>query len=368
MVLPRFPLLCLVLSLFVCGAGAQSTAYYDVGNRGRVALNEAGADHFARLALACIQQEYPNKLNQTLADSSELRRPSDLHPAFYGCYDWHSSVHGHWMLVRLLKEYPQLALADTIRQRLDENLRPAHILREVFYFETASPSWERTYGWAWLLKLAEELHGWDDPDAIKWTRALAPLTEVVVQRYLDFLPVQQYPVRTGVHPNTAFGLAFAWDYANTTGREEFKALIEVSALRYYLYDQNCPTDWEPSGEDFLSPCLQEASLMRRVLNRKDYNLWFRDFFPPDKLKSIIAPAEVADRSDPKIVHLDGLNLSRAWCMYGIQPYVDKRRYRRWMNRAAQRHLTAAVPNVATEHYEGSHWLASFAVYALLLEF
>ena len=354
------------LVIFLRG-NAQAPAYYDVDTRGRVSLNEAGATHFARLALSCIQQEYPNKLNQTLTDSSELHAPSALHPAFYGCYDWHSSVHGHWMLVRLLKEFPQLPLADTIRQRLDENLRPAHILREVIYFETASPSWERTYGWAWLLKLAEELHGWEDPDARRWQRALDPLTRVVVQRYLDFLPVQQYPVRTGVHPNTAFGLAFAWDYANATGREEFKALIEVTALRYYLYDQNCPTDWEPSGEDFLSPCLQEADLMRRVLNRKDYNLWVDDFFPPDKIKPLIDPAEVADRSDPKIVHLDGLNLSRAWCMYGITPYLNKRRYRRWMNRAAQRHLTATVPNVATEHYEGSHWLASFAVYALLLE-
>ena len=350
-----------------CSALAAQVAYYDEDTRGRVSLTEAGASHFANLALACLEREYPNKLNQTLADSTELRDPSALHPAFYGCYDWHSSVHGHWMLVRLIRQFPSLPEGPHIRRVLDGHLTAANIREEVRYFETASESWERTYGWAWLLKLSEELHGWNDPDAQRWSAHLAPLTEIIVQRYIDFLPVQKYPVRTGVHPNTAFGIAFAWDFANATDRPEFKALLESTALQYYLYDQNCPTDWEPSGEDFLSACLQEADLMRRILDRKNFNIWLLDFLPPDKLKALIDPAEVTDRSDPKIVHLDGLNLSRAWCMYGIQPNVNKRRYRRWMNRAAQRHLTAAVPNVATEHYEGSHWLASFAVYALLLE-
>jgi hypothetical protein len=223
------------------------------------------------------------------------------------------------------------------------------------------------YGWAWLLKLAEELFTWDDPDGRQWYENLFPLTDAIIGRYTEFLPVQDYPVRTGVHPNTAFGLSFAWDYANTTNMRGFRTLIEQRALDYFKNDRNCPAGWEPSGEDFLSACLEEANLMRRVLPKDDFCIWFRQFLPRKQLKLLLDPAGVADRSDPKIVHLDGLNMSRAWCLYGIYPLLKNKRQRGLMLAAAKRHLEATIPNVASEHYEGTHWLASFAVYALSME-
>ena len=346
------------------GADYQETPFFRETREGQLVLTTAGASHFARLALNCLHREYPNKLNQILRDSSMLRSPRTLHPAFYGCFDWHSAVHGHWMLVRLLRTFPDLPEAQEIRFKLDAGLSKSNIRGEVAYFATETRSWERTYGWAWLLKLSEELHEWDDADARRWEAALEPLTEVIVQRYVDFLPVQKYPVRAGTHANTAFGLAFAWDYAEATERDSFRILIEERARDYYLFDKNCPADYEPSGEDFLSPCLVEADLMRRVLRRQQYAFWFTEFLPRDKLKSLLRPAIVTDRSDMRIVHLDGLNLSRAWCMYGATEKLRRRGRRRRVNRAAELQLRSAIPNIATEHYEGTHWLASFAVYAL----
>ncbi len=334
---------------------------------GKLRLTAAGASHFARLALDCIQKEYPNKLNQVLDNNEELKTPQDLHPAFYGCFDWHSAVHGHWMLVKLLKKFPHLPEEQEMRDKISDNLTAENIAVEVNYFASESKNWERPYGWAWLLKLAEELHTWDDPQGKLWEQNLQPLTNLIRTRYLDFLPVLKYPVRSGQHSNTAFGLSFAWDYANTTGQGEFQKLIEDRAKNYFVFDHNCPADWEPSGEDFLSPCLEEANLMRRVLNRRQYNYWFKYFLPKDKILSVARPAAVSDRSDPKIVHLDGLNLSRAWNMYGIYPHLSKRKYRKILLRAAERHLRATLPYVASENYEGSHWLASFVVYALATE-
>ena len=244
---------------------------------GRLLLTQEGASHFAMLALSCIQQEYPNKLNQTLAQSGQLHEPHILHPAFYGCLDWHSSVHGHWMLVRLLKQFPDMPQAQEIRLKLGQNLTAKNILAEVEYLKTESRSWERMYGWAWLLKLAEELYTWDDPEGNKWLRNLQPLTDHFINLYLQFLPVQNYPVRTGVHPNTAFGLSFAWDYAQTTGHAPLKSMIEKRARDYYLLDRDCPATYEPSGEDFLSACLEEANLMRRVLPNDLFAQWINRF-------------------------------------------------------------------------------------------
>lgn len=225
-------------------------------------LTSQEARRLASLPLKCLQKEYPNKLNQTLADSTELAGPKELHPAFYGCFDWHSSVHGHWMLIRLLKMFPNLEQAETIRLKLLENISIENIATEVDYFKRPhEKSWERTYGWAWLLKLAEELHTWDDPLARKLESNLEPLTSTIVQLYFDFLPKLNYPIRVGEHTNTAFGLAFAWDYANTTGNREFKQLLESRAKDYYLKDVNCPLSWEPGGYDFFSPCFEEADLM-----------------------------------------------------------------------------------------------------------
>ena len=338
--------------------------YLSKDKDGRLVLTEAGASHFANLALTCLQQEYPNKLNQVLDNGSQLKSPKQLHPAFYGCFDWHSAVHGHWMLVRLLRTFPNLPEAPEIRATLAENLSAENIIGEVEYMETASKSWERMYGWSWLLKLAEELYSWKDKQGQEWSRNLEPLTQVFIDRYIKFLPIQEYPVRTGVHPNTAFGLSFALDYANTTGHKPLKEIIEKRAKYYFLNDENCPADWEPSGEDFLSACLEEANLMRRILNPEDFSKWFGKFLPEDQLFSLLKPAGVVDRSDPKIVHLDGLNLSRAWCFYGILPYIKDEKLKQKIYQAAKKHLEVTVPFIASEHYEGTHWLASFAVFAL----
>jgi hypothetical protein len=358
----KFPLflLTLLLPLF----SMTQTSYWEELPSGTLHLTEAGASHFAGLALDCMQREYPNKLNQMLRDSSMLQSPKALHPAFYGCFDWHSSVHGHWMLVRLLKEFPDLPEAEEIRKKLDENINAITIQGEVDYFIQSSKSWERMYGWSWLMKLAEELHQWEDEQGQQLYLHLRPLVEVIQKRYMEFLPVQNYPVRTGVHPNTAFGLSFAWDYAQAAGQEELKKLIESRARYYYADDRDCPADWEPSGEDFLSACLEEANLMSRVMEPAEFQIWLADFLPKDKLRSLLQPADVSDRSDPKIVHLDGVNLSRAWCFYRIKDGVQDLAVQQELLTAAKAHLQATIPNIASEHYEGTHWLASFAVYAL----
>lgn len=215
-------------------------------------LNQA--NNLAKLPLACIEQEYPNKLGQVLAGVDELKEPSALHPAFYGCFDWHSAVHGHWSLVALLKDFPKLEQADTIRTLLARRITPENIATELAYFNgPQNKSYERTYGWAWLLKLAEELHTWDDPLARELETALQPLTDLIVDRYLDFLPKLVYPIRTGEHPNTGFGLAFAWDYASAVKNKQLKSLIEQRARDFFLQDRSASFAYEPSGYDFLSP-------------------------------------------------------------------------------------------------------------------
>ncbi|MCH2084693.1 MAG: DUF2891 domain-containing protein [Saprospiraceae bacterium] len=356
--------LLLFLSFLPFSILAQNNPYLKKNDKGQLALTKAGASHFAKLALTCLQQEYPNKLNQVLPDSSMLQSPKVLHPAFYGCFDWHSSVHGHWMLIRLLKLFPNLPEGKEIKKKLYENLSTSNIAQEVAYFQQASKSWERMYGWAWLLKLSEELYTWNNRDAQTLYINLKPLTDAIIERYKTFLPLQHYPVRTGVHPNTAFGLSYAWDYANTVGLRDFQTLIEARAKDYFLDDTNCPAAWEPSGEDFLSACLEEANLMRRVLPKREFTIWLKTFLPDEQFKVFENPAEVSDRSDPKLVHLDGVNLSRAWCMYGLEPYVANEDLQKWILQAAQKHLEASVPFIASEYYEGTHWLASFAVYAL----
>ncbi|MEM6260866.1 MAG: DUF2891 domain-containing protein [Bacteroidota bacterium] len=332
-------------------------------------LTEEGASHFAKLALSCIQQPYPYKPGHVINEAGDLQEPRRLHPAFYGCYDWHSAVHGHWMLVRLLKLYPEMPEADEIRKALAANLSRSNLLQETAYFHQKNrKSFERTYGWAWLLKLAQEVESWEDPLGQEIAKNLEPLTITIVERYQDFLPRQTYPIRTGVHPNTAFGLAFAWDYAAFRGLTEFQDLLEQTARAYFLEDNDCPASWEPGGSDFLSPCLQEADLMGRVLGPEGFAEWFEHFLPSlakGKAHPLLTPAEVADRSDPQIVHLDGLNLSRAWCMRRISRQLPKKHPAiKKMKEAYEAHIQATLPHIASGDYVGTHWLASFAVYAL----
>jgi hypothetical protein len=332
-------------------------------------LREEQASRFAALALKCVTREFPNKPEHVMNNQADVRNPKSLHPAFYGCYDWHSSVHGHWMLVRLLKRFPSLRQGPQIRSALKANLTAANIGAEVTYMQQPNrQSFERMYGWAWLLKLAEELQGWDDSDGKVWSKNLKPLADQISKAYLGFLPKQQYPIRTGVHPNTAFGLAFAFDYANTTGDHALKRLLIERSRTYFAGDKNYPGAWEPGGEDFFSPALMEADLMRRVMAPAEFAEWFHAFLPEIAKggpATLLEPAIVTDRNDPKLVHLDGLNISRAWCMHHIAaslPADD--RAQGVLTAAADKHVVAGLSHVASGEYAGEHWLASFAVYLL----
>ncbi|MCP3927861.1 MAG: DUF2891 domain-containing protein [Bacteroidetes bacterium] len=330
-----------------------------------IELTPEQAERLAKLPLNCIQTPFPYKSGIVIAKAEDLNLPQVHHPAFYGCFDWHSAVHGHWVLVNLLKHYPTLSTKDSIRQKLRDNLTANNIQIEIEYFSMNqySKSFERTYGWAWFLKLAEELHNWDDPDAKKWFANLKPLADTICQKYLEYLPKLNYPIRVGEHTNTAFGLTFAFDYAKSIGHTELLQLIEERAITFYTKDEGCPANWEPSGYDFLSPCLEEADIMRRVLSKAAFKEWFTNFLPqlinPNKV--VFRPAKVSDRSDGKLVHLDGLNFSRAWCLYNI---VND--YPEWNHliKLADEHIAFSLPNIVDGDYAGEHWLGTFALYAL----
>jgi hypothetical protein len=351
----------------VVAAAAHSASADATADR----LDTATAERFAKLALACAGREYPNKPEHVLESAADAKTPKELHPSFYGCYDWHSSVHGHWMLARLLKLYPDLPSAPAIRARLSAALSSEAIASEVSYLD-AKPNrgFERPYGWAWTLRLANELASWDDPDAKAWSAHLSPLADAVVGRLLDYLPKLTRPVRTGVHPNTAFALGEALDYARTTGRADLEKTVVSRSHYYFGSDTRCPLAYEPSGEDFFSPCFEEADLMRRVLSQKDFSRWLKKFLPSlspglSKKAFSLAPAVAADPTDPRLVHLDGLNLSRAWAMKGIAsalPAQDARR--RVLESSSEEHARAGLARVSSGNYEGEHWLASFAVYLL----
>ncbi|MCM4170976.1 DUF2891 domain-containing protein [Arenibacter sp. TNZ] len=321
------------------------------------------ANRLVRLPLECLQTEYPNKLNQSLLDSTHLGGPKALHPAFYGCYDWHSSVHGHWSLVSLIKQFPSLNQASTIRNKLVENISKENIIGEVAYFNmTGNKTFERTYGWAWILKLAEEIHTWNDPLARDLEDNLQPLTDYIVTAYVEFLPKLNYPIRVGEHSNTAFGLSMAWDYAVVMEDDTLKDAIISSVARFYTNDTNCPLTWEPSGFDFLSPCLEEANLVRKIYGPEKFKKWLNKFLPQLTMPQFsLEPGKVSDRTDGKLVHLDGLNFSRAWCLYGIAETLPEYAH---LKQIATAHINYSLPNIVDDNYSGTHWLGSFALYAL----
>ncbi|HEY7740535.1 MAG TPA: DUF2891 domain-containing protein [Steroidobacteraceae bacterium] len=334
-----------------------------------VALDEAAAGRFARLALTCVHLEYPNKIAHVLGSDADVRPPRELTPVFFGCYDWHSAVHGHWLLARLAHLYPQAAFAAPARAALRESLTAERVAVELAYLRgPGRTSFERPYGLAWLLQLAAELRSWPDAEAARWAEMLQPLEAEAADRVRAWLPKLRYPIRVGEHSQTAFAFGLIRDWAVIAGDAGMQALIDERSRRYYLADEDCPLDYEPSGEDFLSPCLAEADLMRRVLPRAEYGPWLARFLPgiarngdPDWL----APGIVTDRADPKLAHIDGLNLSRAWMLLGIASGLGEHdRRRRALAAAAARHADAALPAVTGEHYEGGHWLGSFAVYLL----
>jgi len=331
---------------------------------GTINLNLEDANILVELPLACINTEYPNKLNQTLSGDSDLKSPKKLHPAFYGCFDWHSSVHGHWALVNLLKQFPKLDRAEEIKEKLETSLSKENIAAEVAYFKTEhGEDYERTYGWAWVLKLSEELNTWDSDLGKELSANMKPLTDLIATLYTEFLPKLNYPIRSGEHPNTAFALSFAYDYAVTTKNEGFRTLIEERAKDFYLKDENCPITWEPSGFDFLSPCLQEVDVMRKVLPKADFSLWIDNFMPQLKNPEFtMEVGKVLDENDGKLVHLYGLNFSRAWVFYGLANQYPKEYSH--LKILANQHFSYSYPILVGVNYEGGHWLGSFALYAL----
>ena len=331
------------------------------------ALAAGAVERFAGLALACVGQEYPNKIAHVLASDADLRPPRELTPAFHGCYDWHSSVHGHWLLARLARLYPEAPFAASARAALARSLTAEKVAAEVRYLDGPGRiSFERPYGLAWLLQLAAELREWDDPDARLWSAHLAPLERRAAERLVAWLPKLTRPIRVGEHDQTAFALGLALDWARGAGAAAEAALFEASLRRFYLADRDCPLGYEPSGQDFLSPCLAEADALRRVLAPAEFADWLAGFLPRlprEERGDWLEPGVVTDPSDPKLAHLDGLNLSRAWMLEGIAaglPATDARRAA--LLAAAQRHRAEALPRVTGEHYEGGHWLGSFATY------
>lgn len=323
-------------------------------------LDAKSAARFVGLALDCAGREYPNKIAHVMNSDADVHPPRELTPSFYGCFDWHSAVHGHWLLVRAIRTWPGAGFAAPARAALDRNLTPTNLAREAEYMRAnGRESFERPYGLAWLLKLAAELRSWRDPDAARWSDALRPVENAAVARLRTWLPKLSHPVRVGEHSQTAFALSFLLDYARTVGDKDFARLVEERIRTYYLGDRACPVSYEPSGEDFLSPCLAEADAVRRVLPRPEFARWFEAFLPQIPL----APATVTDRSDGKLAHLDGLNLSRAWMLEGIAEALGSRHARHAsIVRLAAAHREAGLEAVTGEHYEGGHWLGSFAVY------
>ena len=325
------------------------------------------AERFARLALACVHQEYPNKISHTLQGDADARVPRELTPAFYGCYDWHSSVHGHWLLARVARLAPEAASAADARAALARSLAPEKLAAEVSYLEgRGRASFERPYGLAWLLQLAAEIREWDTPQARAWADGLAPLERAAALRLREWLPKLTHPVRIGEHSQTAFGLALVLDWARTARDAGMEALVTSRSRDFFAADRDCPLEYEPSGEDFLSPCLGEADLMRRVLKPAEYARWLDAFLPGlprDGRAGWLEPGIVSDPTDPKLAHLDGLNLSRAWMLEGIAaglPTSDRRIAA--LRAAAAVHREKGLAAVTGEHYEGGHWLGTFAVY------
>jgi hypothetical protein len=324
-------------------------------------------DRFAQLALDCVHQEYPNKIAHTMSSDQDVAPPRELTPVFYGCFDWHSSVHGHWLLTRLLRLYPDAVFAPLAEAALDKSFVAEKVAVEVRYVNHEQRgSFERPYGVAWLLQLTAELREWDDPRAKRWLAALLPLETALVAKMESWLTKLAYPIRIGEHAQTAFAFGLFLDWAWAAGRQDFQTLVARRSRDFYLDDRNCPLDYEPGGQDFLSPCLAEADLMRRIMTEAEFSDWLGKFLPVvpiDGSAQWLALAVVTDPTDGKLAHLDGLNISRAWMLEGIASGLptDDARIPALINTAAT-HKASGLASVTGEHYEGGHWLGSFAAY------
>ena len=326
------------------------------------------AQVFSGLAMDCIHKEYSNKIAHYMNSDEDLKPPRELYPAFYGCFDWHSSVHGHWLLVRLLNTHESEVDSAAIRLMLNKSFTAENIAGELAsYTRQGMKSFERPYGIAWLLQLTAELRQSSGEESQRWLTHLLPLEQRAVSNISEWLPKLSFPIRTGEHSQTAFAFGLMLDWAQIAGDREFEALLKSRVRELYAGDVNCPLAYEPSGQDFLSPCIAEADLMRRVLTQSEFLSWLTDFFPTltgNAGDDWLAPATVTDKSDGKLAHLDGLNTSRAWMLEGIisaLPINDTRR--RPLETAVAAHRKAGLDAVLGDmHYMGSHWLGSFATY------
>ena len=331
----------------------------------QISLTKEQAAQIFSLPIHCLEVEYPNKLGQVLGSSEDLKSPKQLRPIFYGCFDWHSSVHGYWSIVELLQKYPDLDKEGKIRSILNQHITPENVAVELAFFnDKNNTSFERTYGWAWLFKLQESLSQWkDDTDAQRWKSNLQPLVDLLVLRYKEYLPKLVYPIRAGQHDNSAFGLSLSLDYARSVGDRAFESLLKEHGTRLFVKDVNCNLGYEPSGYDFLSPCLEEAYLMSKILDETSYSDWLKKFMPDlFEVNFSLSPAVVKDRTDGKLVHLDGLNYSRAACLYGIAKAIPQLSH---LKKIANEHIAYSLPNLsAQDDYMGSHWLGTFALYAI----
>jgi hypothetical protein len=328
-------------------------------------LTSRRASEFAALALAGIKREWPHAYQHLAHGRRDVRMPRELHPAFFGCYDWHSAVHGHWTLVRILARFPDLPISARIRKALDRGLTKANIAGELAYFKAPGRgSFERPYGWGWLLALAAELRLGGDPDFRRWSKAIRPLENFIADGFCAYLPSLPYPVRTGLHSNTAFAVTLALDYSRATAHRPLEAVIVSRSRAFYGADADAPVAWEPGGTDFLSPSLTEADLMSRVLCASEFRRWLKRFLPglvEGELPTLMGPPLVYDRRDPMQVHLDGLCLSRAWALQRIASMIPMKGK---VLRGAELNSRAGLGRVSSGDYAGEHWLASFAVYLL----
>jgi hypothetical protein len=332
-------------------------------------LTAPTADKFARLALACVAKEYPNKIAHVLNSPADIKAPHELTPAFYGCYDWHSAVHGHWLLAALARRFPDAPFAAEAVAALKKNITPANVTGEVAYLNgPGRETFERPYGLAWLLQLAAELRAGTTADLKGLSAALAPLEQAAVARFNAWLPKLAYSIREGEHAQTAFAFGMTLDYARAAGDTKLDALLVSKIREFHTRDKNCPINYEPSGQDFLSPCIAEADVMRRVMPPQEFAAWLTGFLPaiPKTATAAWLPiGVVTDKSDGKLAHLDGLNLSRAWMLTSIAaslPAADSRRPA--LVAAAKAHADSGLASVTGEHYEGGHWLGSFATYLM----
>ncbi len=332
-------------------------------------LDASTANEWAKLVLKGVDTEFPNKLSLVYSSEDQIKTPREHFPAFYGCFDWHSSVHGHWVLVHLIREHAGIESAPRIREVLERHLSAENLEREAeFFSRDEQKTFERMYGWAWFLRLVMELEACEHPDAKRLRENLRPLESVLVQRIEAYLPLLTYPIRIGQHTDSGFALGQILDYAREMGREKLERLAVDRALAFYATDTDYPVHYEPSGHDFFSSCWNEADLMRRVLSQQEFDEWLGKFVPrlsQQLTDGTIAPVSVSDVSDPKIVHLAGLNLNRAWRMQSVAAALrDDHQLREALEESAQSHLAAGLAYINSGFYEGDHWLATFGLYAV----